>query len=360
MVEKTVVFECESDFNILTVLNLCISFQSRVKSIILIKDCFRGAEKKASIITETLKEYNIVAYSFDSFSYKEVKPKDGKIKGYYKLLMGTRHSIVKGLHFLYTVGIDNVDEYWFGTISSENIVLASLISKRNKLVKMILYEEGIGFYGDLGSAIAARRGILHKMYLRLFGLRDVLSEVDNIYCYRPQEVLWKSFKPVKKLPEISKASMDIINKVFSDNCNSPNKYDNCILYMNQPFKNDGIDIDDKSVVRALAAKYGARFKVKLHPRMEKDCYGDDIEYICDDEPWELTCCKENFNNTVLITVSSQSVLMPFLLFKKEIKTVFLYHLFDYVDDVPGRPYIENNIESKGYSFCSFPKDLNCV
>ena len=71
-------------------------------------------------------------------------------------------------------------------------------------------------------------------------------------------------------------------------------------------------------------------------------------------------CFYIFNNTVLITVSSQSVLMPFLLFKKEIKTVFLYHLFDYVDDVPGRPYIENNIESKWYSFCSFPKDLNYV
>lgn len=357
VMERVIVYECESDYHLLSVLNLCIVNSGKSRSIILVRKCFRGAENKSELINRSLREYGVTSYSFDNFSENSASAGNSRIKNYIYLIKDTFSSKTKCKAFLDRIGLTKADEFWCGNFSGESKVLCTLLKERNKSLQVTLYEEGISFYGDMEEAVDVKPSVMHDLYLKIFGMRDISKEIEKAYCYRPDEVMWKGVYELCKLPEITESRLRHLNDIFSYDPGIADKYEDSIIYMNQPFMDDGVELDDRFLVDELHKQFGDRLKVKLHPRAKDLMYGEDIEYIKDETMWEVVCGNAAFNNTVLVTVSSQSVLTPFLLYGKNVKAVCLYKIFNEVGSIPGMQYIQNQIEPKNLEFLHFPRDI---
>lgn len=167
---------------------------------------------------------------------------------------------------------------------------------------------------------------------KIINPKGILGNVTHIYLFNPDLLEWHrdNIVPVA-IPKFDKsdvATIQALNHIFGYSENG-DTYDKPYLFMEESFFADRFPVDDVRLVEMMAEKVGKEnVMVKLHPRNPENRFeklGIKTNRIFS-TPWELILLNSNLQNCTLVSISSSSILQPYLLLGLSIKAVSLLKL----------------------------------
>lgn len=205
-----------------------------------------------------------------------------------------------------------------------------------------LFEEGVYSYYVFGTKPNFCRKLVSKM---VFGMY-YLDNCKNVYVYNP-ELVDDKFYDVNKIaiPVIRKTDGELINylnNIMCVNLDEVKLFDKKYIFLDSAFQLQEESEYQKrliSLVRGIVEKKD--LYIKLHPRTERDAYGDDSFVIKTNSSLELLAMNKKNTNNVIISITSSASLNFKLIFEEEPYVIMLYKLFNVKVK---RPYIYNFIE----------------
>ena len=206
------------------------------------------------------------------------------------------------------------DVFLFSNISVLTKLLTTKFRKRNSQIKIQLFEEGMSTYtqrfadGDSPSSL----------YRRWVDKKGVLDSLDKLYVFNPVFLAWQPTNgQVQELPKISPENATfrkLINQLF-DYAHCRDKYDKKLIFFEESHALEGFDVPDVEMVEQMAAKLGKdNIMVKIHPRNPYNRFAQ-LGYktnIDTSIPWEVIMLNEQLTDKILVTISSGSVIYPYL------------------------------------------------
>ena len=241
--------------------------------------------------------------------------------------------------------IDNYKAACFLSRSSYDIVLFSNISvlakmlvrrlkKSNPLCKFQIFEEGMSTYTQR-FADGDSRSTLYRRFIDKTGVLDCL---DTLYVFNPVFLAWKpAHGQIQELPKISPdniAFRELINHIF-DYDHIRDIYDKKLIFFEESHFLEGYSVPDVELVEKMADKVGKdNIMVKIHPRNPHNRFAQ-LGYKTNTDtaiPWEVIMLNQKLTDKILVTISSGSVIYPYLYFGIEAKS---YSLIRCLDEPPG-------------------------
>jgi len=197
----------------------------------------------------------------------------------------------------------------------------------NPNISCFRFEEGILSYNNFNKPIKKTIGvkILDLFYKTLN--RTSLEDIPPVFfCFFPELCMYKC--KVEKISLIKKDSelIKILKRVYSDfDMKQYDKYKYIFLSSVCDFEG-GESIGEFSLVEKIVKKIGSdNILVKLHPRdtrQHADLHIDKNSKI----PWEVMLLISNFDDKIIMTTTSNSLISANLIFESSGKNVFLYRL----------------------------------
>ena len=154
-----------------------------------------------------------------------------------------------------------------------------------------------------------------------------INSLKAMYCFRPELIMFEPLDcqvlPITPLSKTETSFTSYVNTIFD-----VNERWNCsgkIIFFEEAFCEDGIDIGDYELVDSLAKRYGDRFMLKPHPRIKTNRFEDKDIRVCPNSsaPWEVLLLNATLDGTIFLTISSGSVISPRLLMDLKIPTLML-------------------------------------
>lgn len=206
------------------------------------------------------------------------------------------------------------DLFLFSNISVLTKLLTTKLRRRNSQTRIQLFEEGMSTYtqrfacGDAPSTL----------YRRWVDNKGILDSLDKLYVFNPAFLAWKPTNGrVQELPRISPkdaAFRKLINQIF-DYAHCRDKYDKKLIFFEESHALEGFDVPDVEMVGQIANKLGKdNIMVKIHPRNPYNRFAE-LGYktnIDTSIPWEVIMLNEHLTDKILVTISSGSVIYPYL------------------------------------------------
>ena len=216
----------------------------------------------------------------------------------------------------------------------------SAVAKNNPNVNVHIFEDGLSTYSKLFETWFRNsgrpdydllRGVLYDYVYRKKYIKDY---VKDIWLLTPEFLQWDPGVPVKTVEKINpkdEVYLDICNKVFGY-YDSKDVYDKKYIFMEESFFADGKEIPDVELLNQIAEQVGKEnIMVKIHPRnpvnrFEKLGFKTNLDTGI---PWELICMNMvDLNQKVLLTVSSNSILNPIMIFGIPVRAYSLYRIIN--------------------------------
>lgn len=246
-------------------------------------------------------------------------------------------------------------------------ILYGQIKKQNKEVKLNYIEDGIGAY--LSTSIFPTSDAKQKIIARINRLSMYNHAFSTYYLYQPELSFFEQDK-TKRLPAITKGSktIELIKRLFD--LPKPSVLTNKIIYLDQPLRSDKFSFDEYSLFESIKEcnVTGKEILVKLHPRSEKNKYGEAASYLETSLPFELFALNTEFHDCVIISPMSTVSFSSAMMFDLPIKTVILSKLLskesDTLNDRSKKVISEFNLFIERYKkTCNeetiiLPNDLN--
>lgn len=212
------------------------------------------------------------------------------------------------------------------------------LSHINNKLKLHLYEDGLStyclferYYNDMRNYYGSNDGKF-KAFLKnkIYKKRNTYDNLDEILVFNPQVMKWN---PGCKITEIDKIDPTdaqykmLINEVFAYE-DSIDRYESKYIYFEESFYADGYKINDVELIQKLAEQVGKEnIMIKIHPRNPENRF-EKLGYKTNKDtsiPWEVILLNiENATNKVFVTIASQAILNPIMIFGMQIKAYSLY------------------------------------
>ena len=231
--------------------------------------------------------------------------------------------------YKYLDNIGKLDNYDYDVLMSGNIygMLELYFNRvRNKKVEVYLLQDGNYNYIDE----ELQKLIFPNLKDKFF--HDILKRLKGQFIFSAEY----GYNDISKfesydIPKISEEDKSIYNKIFL--YNKRKVYDKKIVFLDQPFEEQGICMKEDELIRPIIEKYGEdKVAIKIHPRTSKTKYSWYLESVIDDEvPLEIIALNNNID--ILVTISSSAGIMPCLCMDKSINAIFLYKLRKKEQDV---------------------------
>ena len=158
--------------------------------------------------------------------------------------------------------------------------------------------------------------------------QQFVNNICELLFYEPELYSGGNRFTLSVLPKIESsdvAFVDILHKVFGE-CKMPKeKY----IYFNECFATDKIATNDIQLLDSIGDIVGKEnITVKVHPRAERGeqfymLHGYSI-FAENTVPWEMFVLSAEMQNKVLISVSSNTLINPYIVFNKSVSAVFLW------------------------------------
>lgn len=197
--------------------------------------------------------------------------------------------------------------------------------KSGKTPHVHIYEEGADTYITNIHKTLAGDMFDHTM----FPEKDRLEKnIIELMFYEPQLYSGGDKYLLSLIPKIDSRNVHLVNAVHSlfGECRLPEeKY----IFFSECFAVDHLPTNDIEILDRIADKVGAEnITVKTHPRgkIEEKFYrlhGYAI-FAENTVPWEAFLLSEGIEDKVLISVSSNSIINPSVLFDKKVSVIFLW------------------------------------
>ena len=161
--------------------------------------------------------------------------------------------------------------------------------------------------------------------------KGILGNVSHIFLFNPDLLEWhrENIRPIA-IPKFDKndtETIKVLNHIFS--FNQEDTYDKPYLFMEESFYADRFPVDDVHLVELMAEKVGREnVMVKLHPRNPENRFASrGIKTNRSfSTPWELILLNTELQDCTLVSISSSSILQPYLLLGQPIKAISLLRL----------------------------------
>ncbi len=183
------------------------------------------------------------------------------------------------------------------------------------------------FYEDGASVCAVDWRKSFNKYTYVRGFMDIFDHVSGVYLNSPELMCVDLGWPLIALPKIDKSSSQVCQTY-----NSIFHYDGSFhfppfVFVEQSFPVDNVINNDLEFMQATCDIVGYdNFLVKTHPR---NTVNRSFETGCSRKvdcvlPFELLLLNSHPDKTVFITVSSTSLISPWVLFGEKPRTILLY------------------------------------
>jgi len=218
---------------------------------------------------------------------------------------------------------NNYDCLLINNISIFTMLFYKKLLSKNKNTELCLFEEGLGTYSNAYTN-ADKPNSLHR---KLINRTGIIANFNKLYLMFPDLLEWSAPNAeIVQLPKINvndSRFVSTINIIF-DIKEIKDKYDKPIIFFEESHFTDGFAVSDIDLVNQIADIVGKEnIMIKLHPRTSVNRFKT-LGYKTNSDtniPWEVVALNQDLANKTLITISSGSVLSPFLYFGIDIKSI---------------------------------------
>lgn len=328
--KKRNLFLCNTVYQVMVALWIKHHYFKKTPSDLMITNHMNNSKQIAKRI-EKVGCFNKVFYSetLDESRYRVDRSRFHRILGdIFPMIQLKKYSKCDDKYTdLYVANFDGFTQMLFNSLSHNN----------NKL-KLHLYEDGIStyclfeqyyndmkdYYGNQDNSI--KEFIKDKIYRK----RNTYGNLDEILVFNSKIMTWN---PGCKITEIDKIdSLDdeykgLVNEIFAYK-DSTDVYDCKYIYFEESFFADGYKVNDVELVQKLAEQVGKEnIMIKIHPRNPENRF-EKLGFRTNKDvsiPWEVILLNiEDVTNKVFITIASQAILNPIMIFGLKIKAYSLY------------------------------------
>lgn len=241
----------------------------------------------------------------------------------------------------------NYDHIFISNLDGFSKLFFSAVSKQNPNVSVHIFEDGLSTYSKLFGSWFRDSGrpdydLLHTVFYDYMCRKKYIKDyVKDVWLLTPEFLQWDPGVPVKTVEKINpkdEVYLEICNKVFGY-YDSKDEYDKKYIFMEESFFAEGKEIPDVELVNKIAERVGKEnIMVKIHPRnpvnrFEKLGYKTNVDTGI---PWELICMNmTDLDEKILLTVSSNSILNPIMIFGIPVRAFSLYGVINQLNGSTG-------------------------
>ena len=326
---------CSSVFQLYTAMAIKEQFLKDEKVDLLLTDATPMFES-LSTNPELLKVYNNVFFAPEIHVSNQFN-RIVRSKYYRKLFdVFPKHYINKILKNKW----EKYTDIYFSSFNTITIRLQAYLYNKNKNLKTHLFEDGISTY-TIRSRYPWSISETTREFLRIKNFEERFCDV---YLFEPQLMCFDYGFPSIKIPSPNTIPglIELYDNIFKDN---KNKIKEKFIFFEESFNNDGLVTNDAELINILWETLEKKdFILKNHPRNRKDRFKDVLPTVDFPMFWEHYIFKNDIENNVLVTVSSNTVFVPYILGKIKPTVVLLYKIFNGTNPVFKSGNFERYIE----------------
>ena len=312
---KTVLFICNTHYQLIVGLQMRLTTFSEDNCYLLITNCSKGTKG----VAERLKNQKV----FKDVYYQEVYGLNEKstLKHKWFYLKG---AIFGNKKYKLSAGVSFDEIISFNFDLHSHIIFANEY-KKNKNVKCEKMEEGLLSYSTKDTTC----GILNFAYKvrKFLRLKNLKTTIGKFYCFSP--LAYKGNLEAIKIPKIlvnDKKLKEILTSIYENE--SKREYKEKYIYLPCVYDFEGGEaIGELELAVELANAVGKEnLLVKVHPRDDVSRYISAGLTVDKNSsiPWEVIQINNDFEDKVLLSTLSTSLLTTALLFENSPSCYYLY------------------------------------
>lgn len=229
---------------------------------------------------------------------------------------------------------DGYSEYLFANLGGIDLALGRLLMKNNSNIIVSMFEDGLSSYSRIfGSVIeSATKGKGIKDIIRKFMVKYPFAKLDSYYVFCPEIMVWDCAE-VKKIPPVKDniEELRVIANNLYDFASLSDTYDEKIVFFEESYFQDGIKVNDISLVDSLAKEHGrSSILVKTHPRNEVNRFKN-LGYKTNKDkavPWEVIALNIDLDDKILVTMTSSALVNTYIMRPSDAKLIYDFRGID--------------------------------
>lgn len=279
-------------------------------------------------IFKKFKETNLI---FDKVYYVETKylyEFDDKISRSEKIaLMKDRKTVLS------MIELDSYyDKFFCANAEPFSMRLVNYIKQGNKEAEINWFEDGLSAYNYDKCYFPSWKGRVTWKMKSLIGYYGVTSSVNFYYVFQPNKMEWKPNAEIVKIESISDRLAKELGTIFDyENCTD--KYEEKYIFFEDGAMDWSTNSDIKLMEKIAELVGRENILVKIHPRNSVNRFKE-LGFKTNQDtsiPWEIIAANIDIENKMLVTMYSQSVVIPEILLGKNGNVIALGRMEGYTD-----------------------------
>ena len=325
---KKILAVCFSTIQTYFVINLCHTIFKNDKVDVIFTDDLKYSSK----LVESANKNGVFHRAYYVVCAEQSR-KDREAKGFRKLdyLINRRKNARKAF-----AREESYDYLLFNSTNSFTQGLYENLYNINNNLKVYFIEDGFSTYCVQGDALLNKYKKNKKLYRRiiygLFGIRLLIENIDAQLMYTPEAAQWEAPFERIRVPQIDTSKEEIrrdFNLLFQYQ-NMKDQYDTPIIFFEECYRADGIEINDVELVEKLDTWVGKENSmVKMQPINRKNIYKE-LGYKTNENieiPWEVIFMNQpEMENKLLISIASGCIVTPYTMFGSNGTVIALFNM----------------------------------
>lgn len=325
-------------YNAINLRNNVFKKDDTVDIILIDKTNFSGIKER--LIKEKIFN-NVYSVNFDAIYQKNLDKICGKNKRFREMFLNLRVDMIfyrKTIHSLFSnTKIEEIyDEMYIANFSRIANMLFNMYYRKNTQIKIFFYEDAyVTYYKPLSTYKYLKKTWYVNLlnFLRIKQLQE--KYLSGMYLYEPDLNLLESTFNILKLPKIDKNHFDNVeklNKIF--NYANDDFFDRKYIIFEQCYEIYNVTTNEFDLYEKIIDAVGEEnVIVKLHPRTRVNRFEKykKIKIYNEKVPWEIITLNQFFDSKVLISINSNAIITPIVLYGEKSKSIILQRLFEIND-----------------------------
>lgn len=231
-------------------------------------------------------------------------------------------------------------DIYFSSFNTFSLHLQAYLYSKNKSLKTHLFEDGISTY-LIRSKYNWRISDATRHLLKIKNFED---RFDDAFFFEPDLICFDYGFPTVTIPKPNTIPQlaEKLDSIFEE---SSNEITEKFIFFEESFNNDGLITNDAELIDTLWEVLDKKdFILKHHPRNRTDRFRQLLPNINFPLFWEHYIIKHNIDDKIIVTVSSNTSFVPYILNGCKPTIVLLYKIFNGTSPILGSGNFEKYVE----------------
>lgn len=221
----------------------------------------------------------------------------------------------------------NYDVFFCANAEPFSMRMVNHIKHMNKNATICWFEDGLTAYNFDKCYFPSNKEYIKKKMLEFFGIYDITTNVEYYYVFYPEKMEWSPRAQLIQIPLVTEKLREEMSAVF-DLPNCPDKYSEKFIFFEDGAR-DWTNDDDIKIVEMIANIVGREnIFVRTHPRNPINRFKE-LGYKTNEDtsiPWEIISGNIDIENKVLLSIYSQCIITPEIVYGKKSQAISLAKL----------------------------------